>query len=75
VRRTLWLWLKERGYASESDDGVLERFLVIVGCRDVHLRPALRLHRRWPADEAKELEARGELVAAVRNAVNAVRGG
>jgi hypothetical protein len=47
VRRSVWPWLKSLGYVSDSDDGVLDRFLSILGRRPAHLRPALRVRREW----------------------------
>ncbi len=47
VRDSVWPWLKSRGYVADDDDGVLDEFLHILGRRAAHLRPALRLHRRW----------------------------
>src|SRR5207249_2945964 len=55
VRRELWPWLKERSYATAGDEHVLEEFLGGLGRRPAHLRPALRLHRRWDADAVRVL--------------------
>jgi hypothetical protein len=72
VRDVLWPWLRERGYAAEADRAALEEFLRILGRRPAHLRPALRLHRRWDAEEVRKLRESGQLPAAVRDAVNRV---
>lgn len=46
VRKTLWPWLKSRGYASDEDDGVMETWLLrCLGKRDALMRPGLRLKR------------------------------
>jgi hypothetical protein len=72
VRRTLWPWLLERGYATASDRGALDEFLLVIGRRGAHLKPALRLHCRWTVEDVSELSHRGELAVAIRRAVNAV---
>jgi O-acetyl-ADP-ribose deacetylase len=72
VRRTLWPWLIRRSYASASDEGELERFLRLLGRRDAHLRPGLRLVRTWDPDARRALGGSRELAAAVREAVNGV---
>lgn len=74
VRLVIWPWLKERGYAKESDDDVFEDFLVILGRRRADLRPGLRLNRRWDADAVKALGGRKELAVAVRRDVDGVLG-
>jgi hypothetical protein len=48
VRPELWPWLLDRGFASAADEPRLEEFLQRLGNRQAHLRPALRLSRRWP---------------------------
>jgi hypothetical protein len=50
VRRDLWPWLKERGYATEEDAPVLEEFPSNLGRRPAHLRPGLRFKKRWPPE-------------------------
>jgi hypothetical protein len=72
VRRTLWPWLKQRGYATAADDEVLDRFLVLLGRRGAHLRPGLRLVRTWDPASQRALVGSDELAAAVRRAVNGV---
>jgi hypothetical protein len=47
VRSTLWPWLKGRGFATDEDDAVLDDFLGILRNRPAHLRPGLRLRKRW----------------------------
>lgn len=65
LRRFVWPFLKERGYATASDDRVLEEFLPILGRRDAHLRPGIRIKQRWPRQEP-------QLAATIRRAVNHV---
>jgi hypothetical protein len=72
VRRSLWPWLKERGYATERDDNVLDDFLEILGRRHAHLRPGLRLFQTWDADQLTAPSRRRELSASIRRAVNMV---
>ncbi len=72
VRRELWPWLKERRYATSREDELLEVFLGVPGRRPVHLRPGLRLIRRWDADAVRVLARLGELAGAVRREVNIV---
>lgn len=71
VRRELWPWLKERGYASAEDDEVLEEFLSFLGRRPAHLRPGMRFQRRWDISEIDGL-GRHELAGAVRDEVNTI---
>jgi len=71
VRLSLWPWLKEQGYATGSDDAVLEDFLRILGRRKAHLRPGLHLGRRWAGDEVSRISQR-DLATSVRQAVNRV---
>src|SRR5260221_11786464 len=40
-REFLWLWLRERQYATAEDDQRLETFLKRLGHRDAHLRPSI----------------------------------
>lgn len=47
LRRSVWPWLKQRDYASDDDDEVLEQFMAILGRRNAHLRPGMRLRRQW----------------------------
>ena len=55
-----------------ADDEELERFLLLLGRRAAHLRPGLRLVRTWDPAAQQALGGARELVAAVREAVNAV---
>ena len=63
VRRSVWPWLKSRGYVSDEDDRVLEQWLTsCLGRRDAFLRPGLRLKRRCgsqesPAELRREINA------------------
>ena len=72
VRDELWPWLLERGYATDQDTELLEPFLERVAARnrDVHLRPGLRLLRRWSPEEVAELDRAGWLAERIRDAVN-----
>jgi O-acetyl-ADP-ribose deacetylase len=72
VRAELWPWLRTRRYASGEDDELLEPFLRRLGKRDAHLRPGLRLLRRWPINEVASLEERGGLVSTLRDEVNRI---
>jgi hypothetical protein len=71
VRQELWPWLKERRYAAATDDEALQDFLAILGRRPAHLRPGLRLHRRWDAEAVRALDKQ-QLVVSIRQAVNRV---
>jgi hypothetical protein len=72
IRNELWPWLLERGYASPGDELQLGPFLQRLRTRrrPAHMRPGLRLLRRWGREEADELRRRGSLVAELRAAVN-----
>lgn len=72
VRRVLWPWLEQRGYASPADLPSLGQFLDLLGRRDAHLRPAVRLNRRWGYEEVQRLRRSGSLVKEIRAAVNEV---
>jgi hypothetical protein len=72
VRRTLWPWLKRRGYATAADEEELEQFLRMLGRRGAHLRPGLRLLRVWDPAAQRALRGSQELAAAIRDAVNGV---
>jgi hypothetical protein len=65
VRKVVWPWLKQRRYADDGDDGVLPQFLAYLGKRPAHLRPGLRIRKRW-------LRA-AEQTRAIRDEVNAIR--
>lgn len=71
VRPVVWPWLKERGYASDADNWVVERFITILGRRPAHLRAAMRFHRRWDRDDLLGLSEH-EVARVVREDVNAV---
>jgi hypothetical protein len=72
VRDELWPWLLERGYATDEDTELLEPFLrrVRKRKRDAHLRPGLRLMRRWSPEAVAELDRAGNLADHIRAAVN-----
>ncbi|HZT16887.1 MAG TPA: HNH endonuclease [Gaiellaceae bacterium] len=56
VERDLWPWLKEEGFADESDDAELRRFLdAFLLRRPAHMRPGLRFRRVWTLAAATEL--------------------
>lgn len=71
LRRSVWPWLKQRRYADARDDGVLDEFVSILGPRQAHLRPALRLHRCWDAADVRA-QPEPELARMIREDVNAV---
>lgn len=55
VRGSLWPWLKNRGYATDSDDQVLEDWLSrCLGDRPALMRPGLRLKRACRSGETPE---------------------
>src|SRR5204862_6972830 len=69
VERTLWPWLKERGYADDGDDAALEQFLERqLGRRPAYLRPGLRLMGRWGDPGGADAARRG-VAAAIRRDV------
>ena len=70
IRTGLWPWLLERGYASHDDEPELEPFLSRLGRRPAHLRPGLRLLRRWRRDEIAALPGRDALAQEICSAVN-----
>jgi hypothetical protein len=72
VRDVLWPWLKERGYANAGDDWALEQFLAGLGRRPAHMRPGLRLKRRWDAETIREFGGHHDLALAIRSDVNAI---
>ena len=72
IRVALWPWLRKRGYASSEDEQELDRFLARLGQRPGHLRPGLRLLRRWESDEVTILRERGARTDTIRTAVNRV---
>src|SRR4051812_31845844 len=74
VEKTIWPWLKERGYADDDDDGELAVFLnTQLGKRPAFLRPGLRLKRRWDAAAANSKSIADEVRAEV-NAILAAAG-
>ena len=74
IRTGLWPWLIERGYASEKDAPELEQFLRRLGKRPAHLRPALRLLRRWSREEVIALRSENRLVEEIRGKINRLLG-
>lgn len=70
IRNGLWPWLIARGYASVEDEQELAPFLSRLGKRPAHLRPGLRLLRRWERDEVATLRGRRRLAEEIRAAVN-----
>jgi hypothetical protein len=64
IRRSVWPWLKERGYVRGDDDQVLDEWLQrCLQRRPAFLRPGLRLRRRCDPSETTE---------ALHHAVNVV---
>ena len=56
VERDLWPWLKQQGFADESDDAELSQFLDrFLLRRAAHMRPGLRFRRVWTLADATEL--------------------
>jgi hypothetical protein len=74
VRRTLWPWLKKRGYAEDADDGVLNEFMSKLGKRPAFMRPGLRLLRRWDEDNVRRAGGLRTIAAAIRADVNSILG-
>jgi hypothetical protein len=73
VARKLWPWLKQRGYAADTDDATLRQFFdEQLGKRPAFLRPGLRLRRHW--DQAAVDRAGGfrGLVEMIRRDVNGI---
>jgi hypothetical protein len=72
VRAELGPWLVRRGDATKPDRELLASFLDRAARRkrNVHLRPGLRLLRRWDLDQIGELRWRGGLANEIRSAVN-----
>jgi len=68
ITQDLWPWLKQRGYASDADDGTFERFLEEqLGRRPAFLRPGLNLHGFWSSaaiESAGGQEGVAELIRA-----------
>lgn len=72
VRTELWPWLLERGYASPEDEPMLGPYLnrLKTRKRPAHLRPGLRLLRRWNRDDVDALKDQNALAGEIRNAIN-----
>jgi hypothetical protein len=73
VVRDLWPWLKSRGYATDSDDRVLEEWLdTRLGNRPALLRSGLRLKRTWPGNALASPREASELAEEIRSDVDAI---
>jgi hypothetical protein len=73
VEHELWPWLKQRGFADDSDDTVLRRFLDEYLRLPAQMRPGLRLRRVWALAEAARLgPALAETIRSEFDAVFAV---
>jgi hypothetical protein len=73
VEHELWPWLKQRGFADDSDDTVLRRFLDEYLRLPAQMRPGLRLRRVWaPAEAARLGPALAETIRSEFDAVFAV---
>lgn len=72
IRNGLWPWLVDHGYASQADEPELELFLDRLDKRKrpAHLRPGLRLLRRWEREEVERFLERGELADEIRSSLN-----
>ena len=72
VRPELWPWLLAHGYASSRDEELLDPYLARLRKRKrkAHLRPGLRLLRRWSRDDIVGLGNRGALADSIRAEVN-----
>ena len=56
VEHELWPWLKHQGFADDSDDAELLRFLDrFLGRWPANMRPGLRFRRVWTSAEADEV--------------------
>jgi hypothetical protein len=76
VMRTLWPWLKQRGYADADDDLTLAGWLdVQLGNRPALLRPGLRLKGYWDAKTVATLGGQRALREVIRVDVNAILAG
>jgi hypothetical protein len=75
VVRDLWPWFKSRGYATDSDDRVLEEWLEArLGNRPALLRPGLRLKRTWPGNVLASPGEASALAEEIRSDVDAILG-
>jgi hypothetical protein len=64
LKRTVWPWLKSRGYVTNDDDGVFAQWLdECLGRRPAFLRAGLRLKRKCGSDDSP---------AALRREVDAI---
>ena len=71
VEHELWPWLKRQGFADDSDDAVLLRFLdKSLGHRPAHMRPGLQFRRVWTPAEASDLGP--ALAATIRSEFDAL---
>jgi len=71
VEHELWPWLKQMGFADDSDDAVLRRFLdEFLGNWPANMRPGLRFHRVWAPAEAAGLGS--ALAKTIRSQFDAV---
>ena len=70
-----WPWLKSRGYATDSDDSVLEEWLdTRLGNRPALLRPGVRLKRTWPGNALASPGEASALAEEIRADVDAILG-
>ena len=73
VEHELWPWLKQRGFADDGDDTVLERFLDEYLRMPAQMRPGLRFRRVWSPTEVAQLgSALAEMIRSDFDAVFAV---
>lgn len=70
VRKHLWPWLLDRGYATAQDEKEIDPFIERLrrGRRDAHLRPSIALWRIWSRQEAGDLYRRHALSSQIREA-------
>jgi hypothetical protein len=64
-----WAWLLAEGMARAEDRPEFDRNFTATARRTATPRPGLCLFRSWPLAEAEALDSRGELTAAVREAL------
>ena len=73
VEHELWPWLKQRGFADDGDDTVLENYLDEYLRMPAQMRPGLRFRRVWnPAEVAQLGSALAEMIRSDFDAVFAV---
>lgn len=73
VRRELWPWLIQHGFASADDEANLESFLERAGGRGVTPRPGVQVVKAWDYDEAVRLDGSdGVLSRQVLNGLNEI---